>query len=218
MVVGSFGVFEGIDSSGKSTVLNAVVGMANIDKYKTIATEEPTQYETGKLLRERLKKHDESIPLLADGAIDAEYFFADRIYHCAKFIKPNMQNGFNVLNVRYELSTMAYQSKLQGLSLDYLVEKRDLLRDNGLIEKPTFTLLFDLPVDVAIERMQKRGKALEKFEKRDQLEKVRNAYLEIKDRLNHTDRIILIDASKDLKDVINSAYENVRYFLRKDGE
>ena len=68
------------------------------------------------------------------------------------------------------------------------------------LPQPDLTLLFDLPVEVSLERTKKRGE-LDRFEK-EEIEfhkRIREAYLEL--AKDHPDRIKVIDGSQDLEKV-----------------
>ena len=65
---------------------------------------------------------------------------------------------------------------------------------------PDLTLLFDLPVELAIKRMKVRG-SLDRFEKEEYEfhKKVRNSYLDLAKQF--PERIKIIDSSKKIEEV-----------------
>ena len=66
-----FVTIEGLDGSGKSTVLDAIT-----EQYPTaVTTSEPSDRQYGKLVRENLSDED------SHGLIDFYLFMADRIDH-----------------------------------------------------------------------------------------------------------------------------------------
>lgn len=199
---GIFVAIEGIDGSGKSTVATRVVEKLNQKGYQTVLTAEPTKGETGLLLRERLKQSSKESGGVVEGAIDAEYFFADRIYHNHALIKPKLESGIHVVSDRYDLSTLAYQST-QGVDMDYLVEKRDSMRRLDLIEKPTMVILLDVSVETALKRLEGTKKTMEKFEDPNFLTRLKENYFRLYKRLD--DNMKLVDAERGIEDVVESA-------------
>ena len=69
----------------------------------------------------------------------------------------------HVLISRYDLSTLSYQMT-QGMSFDELYNMHKYGKEEGCII-PDITLIFDLPVKIAFERMAKRNSETEFFEK-----------------------------------------------------
>ena len=73
---GKFIVFEGLDGSGKSSHITSLAERLNAMGRKTIATAEPTDYETGKYIRRILAQS-----LSKDMYLQAALFLADRLEH-----------------------------------------------------------------------------------------------------------------------------------------
>ena len=86
------------------------------------------------------------------------------------------------------LSSLAYQSV--GLELDWV---RDLNRN---ATPPDLTLLLDLPVDQALQRVREAGRGGERYEDRDLLEQIRLNYQRIASTLvAEGQRLEVVDAS-----------------------
>lgn len=141
---------------------------------------EPTDFETGRLVRARLSQHHTGEPSgnLAEAAIDTEYFAADRIEHNLRLITPTLVSGGNVLSDRYDLGTLVYQS-VAGLPLEYLLRKRDELNKLGLARRADIYLLVDLEPSTAWHRINSRATSREKFEDHETLARLRARYLEV---------------------------------------
>jgi dTMP kinase len=167
-------------------------------------------YDTGKFLRQLLGKN-ENPDQRSDGWRDAELFFADRIEHNKQFIKPHIEDGFNVLCDRYYFSTFGYQMT-QGVNLNYLLDKTNFLVNNGVIEKPDLILFFDVKVETAIARLKEaQRKSVEKFETRDFLSDLKQNYVEIIKAVD--ENVVVINAEKSLPTVIDSALKEIKKIL-----
>jgi len=188
---------EGLDGSGKSTVMNALT-----DKYpNAVTTREPSELTYGQLVRERLS--DES----SNELIDFYLFMCDRVHHIEERVKPGVEEGRLVISDRYADSTRAYQPVA-------------LTRENSLFDseweakyfieqsmrpwnyEPDLTLYIDISVDTAVERTE----GDEKYEKRDFLRKVRQNYEALCDS---NQRIVRIDGEQSEDEVATSALGKV---------
>ena len=89
---------------------------------------------------------------------------------------PAIARGDWVVCDRFTDASFAYQGGGRGLSVEKLGQLEAWVQE-GL--QPDLTLLFDLPVDVAAQRMAGAARALDRFEqeKTDFHERVRAAYL-----------------------------------------
>jgi dTMP kinase len=163
---GLFISFEGIDGAGKSSHIEALVaafksqyGDSKVAK-NVIHTREPG----GTPLAEKLRQ------LILNDAMDAltESFlvFAARRDHLNQVIEPALARGDIVLCDRFTDATFAYQGGGRGFDLkilSYLEQKTqqirrlepDLSLNNDIlsIRQPDLTIWFDLPPEIAAERL-----------------------------------------------------------------
>jgi dTMP kinase len=154
--------FEGIDGAGKSTHIDALVAAfkAEHGAEKVVQTREPG----GTPLAEKLRQ------LILNDAMDAltESFlvFAARRDHLNQVIEPALARGDIVLCDRFTDATFAYQGGGRGFdlkTLSYLEQKTqqirrlepDLSLNNDIlsIRQPDLTIWFDLPPEIAAERL-----------------------------------------------------------------
>ena len=169
---GKFIVFEGIDGSGKGTI----IGMARewlagrgIPPERILVTKEPWTSDYGKKARGILASEknpgNRAKELL-------NLYLSDRKEHLEKEILPALAKGKIVLCDRYLYSTIAYQAA-QGEEINSLVEK------NSGFTKPDICFILDLPVEDALERIEKDKKrdSKEMFEKKEFLQKARKNFL-----------------------------------------
>lgn len=169
-----FITFEGVDGAGKSTHLNWFADTLRIRGIDLLVTREPGGTPLGEKLREILL-HE---PM--HGETEALLMFAARREHIEKVIKPALAKGAWVISDRFTDASFAYQGGGRGVPVEKLEQLENWVQ--GSLQ-PDLTLLFDIPVEVARERLNKNVSqtniALDKFEqeKSDFFDKVRNAYL-----------------------------------------
>lgn len=169
MAQGKFISFEGVDGAGKSTHVGAVAQYLRNQGLQVITTREPGGTPLGEKLRELLlhePMHLETEALL---------MFAARREHIATVIQPALDRGDWVISDRFTDASFAYQGGGRQLSLDKL---RALEQWVHADLQPNLTLLFDVPLEIARERLSS-GRALDKFEqeKDDFFQRVRDVYL-----------------------------------------
>ena len=200
---GKFITLEGIEGSGKST--NLVTIKSILDQYKIdyVLTREPGGGPLGPHLRKLLLDKDQSI----SPSVEMLLMMADRRDHVDNLINPNLDKGIWVISDRYLDSTIAYQGGGRQLDIDLINSLSASLK----LPTPDFTLLFDLPVDVALERAKERSE-LDRFERepKDFHSRIRESYLELAST-NH--RIKTIDSSKDFESVSLQVEKYLTEFL-----
>lgn len=161
--------FEGIEGSGKTTQVRRLSAWLSTRGVSHVATREPGGTAIGAELRQVL--------LHGEGGLDprAELLLmvADRCQHLSELIQPALAKGTLVLCDRYADASRAYQGAGRGLG----VETVDLLHSGFGVPKPARTYLFDCPVDVALERLTKRGER-DRFEREGRTfhARIRSAY------------------------------------------
>lgn len=157
MAAGKFITFEGIDGAGKSTHISFVADLLHAKGHSIITTREPGGTLLGEHLRQLLlneKMHLETEALL---------MFAARREHLAQVIEPALARGDWVISDRFTDATFAYQGGGRKLSTDKLKVLEQWVHP-GL--QPDLTLLFDVPLEVARERLN-ASRTLDKFEQEE---------------------------------------------------
>lgn len=206
-----FLVLEGLDGSGKDAVLSRLLprfydespgNALALGKHQMVArTREPTsKSESGRWIQKKLS--DGTLGKESPAEV-ARHYVLDRRAHGA-LIRRLLTDGFVVLSSRYDLSTYAYQGA-QGIPFGDLYGIHQYDRGHALI--PDLTLYFDVGAKTALERIAKRGTALEYFEQESRLAATREKYLEAVDLLRKRDRraIEIIDAEVPLDEVVARA-------------
>jgi dTMP kinase len=183
---------EGIDGCGKSTQSKFLMEKFEENNEKTIILKEPTNGKYGKKLWEMLSgKREATTEQILD------LFVMDRKEHVNNKINPALKKGKIVLMDRYYYSTMAYQAAAG-------IDVNRIRKDNEFAPKPDIVLIFDLPVDLAMKRVIGHSVA-DVFEKEEHLEKVREAYLNLKD-----DPLVrIIDSTRTPEEIFEEVWELV---------
>ena len=187
-----FITLEGIEGSGKTSSIKSINALLEQKKIAYINTREPGGSSIGEELREILLDPNTDIP----SEVELLLMLADRKDHVEKTILPNLLNNTWVISDRFMDSSIAYQGGGRQLNLN-MIDSLAIYLD---LPQPDLTLLFDLPVEVSLERTKKRGE-LDRFEK-EEIEfhkRIREAYLEL--AKDCPDRIKVIDGSQDLEKV-----------------
>ncbi|MDD2932946.1 MAG: dTMP kinase [Methylotenera sp.] len=189
-----FITLEGMDGAGKSTHIPTIIRSFKARGLEVVSTREPGGTALGERLRELLlheTMHPETETLL---------MFAARREHIANVIAPALARGAYVLSDRFTDATYAYQCGAKGV----LASKIELLEQwvHGDLQ-PDLTLLFDVPVEVSLQRLS-TARAPDKFEREsaDFFTRIRNAYLQRASE-NPT-RFRVIDANRPLDEVYKS--------------
>jgi dTMP kinase len=199
-----FCTVEGIDGSGKSTVIESIQQELEEVNVPTKTTHEPSPNWTGPVVRQAIDD-DETHPMT-----DLHFFVGDRAYHIKHSIVPALQQGKVVISDRYSDSTRAYQQEnIAGFVSEPRSHIEEMLGSWHL--EPDLTLLLDVPAEEGVERASDD----DKYEVPEFLKSVRNNYLELADEF---DRIITIDATQPEERVCNIASSIVLDKIPEPGE
>ncbi|HZD19810.1 MAG TPA: dTMP kinase [Burkholderiales bacterium] len=187
-----FLTLEGVDGAGKSSHIEFIADAIRTKGAHVIVTREPGGTELAERLRQTILSHPMS-PIL-----ETLLIFAARTDHVERVIRPALASGQWVICDRFTDATAAYQGAGNGVSADLIARLAEAAHP-GL--RPTRTLLFDCPYEVASARLAKAGRALDRFEREDRafFERVRGTYLAIAKA--EPERLVVIDASRDAQAV-----------------
>jgi len=153
-VPGKFITFEGIDGAGKSTHIDFVAGLLRARGKTVVTTREPGGTALGEQLRALLlhqAMHLETEALL---------MFAARREHLAQVIEPALARGDWVISDRFTDASFAYQGGGRRLDRARLEALERWVHPDL---QPDLTLLFDVPLEVARERLA-AARTPDKFE------------------------------------------------------
>ncbi len=192
-----FITLEGIEGSGKTTQVSNIVKFLNENGHDCVTTREPGGTEIGRQIRAiLLNPENKNLDPLAELLLYA----ADRSQHLKSIIKPELSAGKTVICDRFFDATTVYQGFARGLDMKVIEQLHRIVLDSI---KPDLTLLFDLPVEVGLNRalhcLDNGSRAIQecRFEKETLAfhEKVRSGYLTLAKQ--EPDRFQIIQASND---------------------
>lgn len=180
--------FEGIEASGKSTLIAALAEDLRNRGDLVLVTREPGGTPLGDSLRDVFLH----APLDIDPLAEVLLINASRAQLVADVIAPALKERTIVLCDRFFDATVAYQAYGRGLDFAAVLELC-LVATHRIA--PELTFLVDIPVEVSRDRMRSRGRA-------DRLEReggafharVRNGYLELAERF--ANRFVVLDGTQ----------------------
>lgn len=186
-----FITFEGVDGAGKSTHLQWFADTLRQRGLEVLVTREPGGTPLGERLREILLNQ----PMHAE--TEVLLMFAARLEHIEQVIRPALQRGTWVVSDRFSDASFAYQGGGRGVPLGKLEQLERWVHEDL---QPDLTLLFDIPIEVARQRLSNNA-TLDRFEQEQGsfFERVRQAYLERCKK--HPRRFALIDAVQTPEEV-----------------
>ena len=196
-----FITFEGIEGSGKSSLIAQLKKYFKSSKLEAFFSKEPGGTDLGKEIRKTLLNPKYSF----DPTSELLLLLADRAEHVQKIIRPNLQKNKLIFCDRYLDSTLAYQGS--GRNLDKKIIKKMFKALDFPI--PDLTILLDVPVQIGLSRARKRNK-LDRFEKEDLNfhENVRRSYLDL--AKNDSARIVLFDSSISEEELFKKAVNLIK--------
>jgi len=196
-----FITFEGIEGSGKSSLIAQLKKYFKSSKLEAFFSKEPGGTDLGKEIRKILLNPKYSF----DPTSELLLLLADRAEHVQKIIRPNLQKNKLIFCDRYLDSTLAYQGSGRNLDKKIIKEMFKVLD----FPIPDLTILLDVPVQIGLSRARKRNK-LDRFEKEDLNfhENVRRSYLDL--AKNDSARIVLFDSSISEEELFKKAVNLIK--------
>ncbi|WP_076997761.1 dTMP kinase, partial [Variovorax sp. KK3] len=145
---GLFVTLEGIDGAGKSSHIDALQSLFEGARRQVTRTREPGGTPLAEALRTMIL--NEAMDALTESLL----VFAARRDHIVQVIEPALARGDVVLCDRFTDATFAYQGGGRGFDPAVLstLERWAQSRDGTLLQ-PDLTLWFDLPPEIAAERL-----------------------------------------------------------------
>lgn len=204
-----FVTFEGVEGSGKSTIIRLVAERLAASGIASLITREPGDNSLGRKLRPiLLDARNTGLSSLAELYL----FLADRAQHIDEIIKPALEAGQIVLCDRFSDSTVVYQGNGRGFDSGQL-EALNRLSSNNL--QPDLTLLLDIPVALGLQRAGARNQmegtvVLEGRFDSESLnfhERVRAGYLALANK--YPERIKIVDAAEEPDIVAQACLEHI---------
>jgi dTMP kinase len=200
-----FITLEGPEGSGKTSVMKVVINRLKEAGFQIEETREPGGTPIAEQIRQViLDRHNTHL----DPRAEALLLAASRRQNLVEKILPALKLGKIVICDRFIDSSLAYQGGARGLGVDDVLAM-NLFATEHLF--PNLTLLFDIPPEVGLARInQHHGREVNRLDL-EQLsfhQRVRETYLMLAKRF--ADRFVVIDASLPMQDVIERTYQVIR--------
>lgn len=196
-MAGLFITLEGMDGAGKSTHIPTILQLLADRGREVVSTREPGGTPLGEELRELLlhkEMHVETESLL---------MFAARAEHLQQVILPALQRDAIVVSDRFTDASYAYQCGARGLPLHKMQQLEQWVQGDL---QPDVTLLFDVPVEVSLQRLA-GARTPDKFEAQGAafFGRLREQYLQR--AAQYPERFRVINAHRSLEEVKKSVEE-----------
>ena len=199
-------VFEGIETSGKSTSLKKVIKYLKKNKIKYINFREPGGTNFSEKLRSLMLNKNSKL----NNKTDLFLLMASRSENIDKILKKNYKNKV-VLIDRFVDSTLAYQHYGMGLDKDLILKMNNLILGNF---KPNFTFLSIVNKKNMLERLKlrKNNNKYDNF-KYSFYNKVQKGFLKIASK--NKSKYLILDSNKDsLKVIENKLINKLKKILK----
>lgn len=200
-----FITIEGVDGAGKSSHVETIVQQLSLLGTQVIHTREPGGTQLGEKLRDILL-HEPMSP-----ETETMLMFASRREYLDAVIRPALSQGQFVVCDRFSDSSWAYQGGGKQVSPETLASLETMVHGDM---QPGLTFLFDLPVEVSLQRLAGTGKLPDKFESMgpDFFQRVRQSY---HDRARSNHRIRIIDSNRPLPEVAETVLSILQEHIEK---
>ncbi|WP_038369661.1 dTMP kinase [Brackiella oedipodis] len=207
MKQGLFVTLEGVDGAGKSSHHLFLKNFFEQAGYVVIQTREPGGTPLGESLRQLLL-HEPMYP-----ETELLLMFAARQESVQALIKPALAQGKVVISDRFTDSSFAYQGGGRGFAQERIQTLADWVHADL---QPDLTLLFDLDIDTARQRLTAAREA-DRFEQ-EQAEffaRVRASYLDLAKQ--HPERFIVIDSRQPIAQIQRRLQRQLIEFFSNKG-
>lgn len=206
MSLGMFITFEGNDGSGKTTISKGVYDMMKQAGYPVVYTREPGGIRIAEQIREIVLSPDN--PEM-DPRTEALLYAASRRQHLVEKVLPELEKGNIVLCDRFVDSSLAYQGVGRELGIDEVYKINEFAIEGHL---PDATIFLSISAEEGLKRVETRGAK----DRLDQEElsfhfAVAEGYKIVIEKFK--DRMIMVDASKDIDHVMQDAYAKVIHLV-----
>lgn len=193
---GKFIVIDGIGACGKDTQVGLLGEYLKGNGNGILVTREHTRdTPTGILIEKIIKGQEDQI----EGQALQLLFVSDRRNHFVNVIKPALEEGKVVIGNRYYPVNVAFSTEEW--------REKFLKINQMVVDKPDLVLIIDVPAEVALERMSKRGDH-DIFDKLEIMERNRQGYKWYME--NSDDDCVWIDGNRSIGDVHQDIIKNLK--------
>ena len=179
--------FEGIDGSGKTSIIENLSDILNSQNKEHTIVREPGGTSVGEGIRELLLSHDYQVNPLAEALL----FCAQRSQLIEEVVLPSLNNGVVVLSDRSAYSSVAYQGEGRGLGYEKIYQLNDISIQSNWPER---VVLLDIDPEVSLSRQQVADRI--GSDKVEFFQKVRNGYLKLAEEFK--DSFLILNAENNI--------------------
>ena len=180
--------FEGIDGSGKSSLIKGLSEVLSNQQVENKIVREPGGTKVGEGVRDLLLSHDYEV----DALTEALLFCSQRSQLVSEVIKPEIHKGTKILSDRSAYSSVAYQGVGRGLGYETIYQLNDIAVNSFWPEK---VVLLDIDPKISLSRQKIADRI--GSDKVDFFNKVREGYLRLAEQFDKN--FLIINAEEDLK-------------------
>jgi dTMP kinase len=192
-----FITLEGVEGSGKSTIINFIKDSLETSGKKVVVTREPGGIDIAEQIRSViLDKRNTKM----EGRTEALLYAAARRQHLVEKVIPSLSEGNIVLCDRFIDSSLAYQGYARGLGINEVFSVNKFAIEDLM---PDLTLYLDLDPQIGLNRIAKnKGREINRLdlEEINFHVKVREGYEEVMKMF--PERMVRIDANQDIGKVM----------------
>ena len=181
--------FEGIDGSGKSSLIRSLSEILTSQNIDNKIVREPGGTKVGEGIRELLLSHEYDV----DALTEALLFCSQRSQLVTEIIKPEIYKGTKILSDRSAYSSVAYQGVGRGLGYETIYQLNDIAVNSYWPEK---VVLLDIDPTISLSRQRVADRI--GSDKVDFFKKVREGYLRLAEEFENN--FLIINAEEDLSD------------------
>ena len=181
--------FEGIDGSGKSSLIRSLSEILTSQNIDNKIVREPGGTKVGEGIRELLLSHEYDV----DALTEALLFCSQRSQLVTEIIKPEINKGTKILSDRSAYSSVAYQGVGRGLGYETIYQLNDIAVNSYWPEK---VVLLDIDPTISLSRQRVADRI--GSDKVDFFRKVREGYLRLAEEFENN--FLIINAEEDLSD------------------
>jgi len=200
-----FFTLEGIDGSGKSTVISIIQKELEKRNANFIAVREPGSTGIGEKIRDMLLD-----PNVFISPVEEVYLYAtSRAIFVRRIVLPALNSGKIVISERYVDSSFAYQGYGKGVPLKFIYEINKTAI-SGVF--PNLTVLLDIDPSIGIKRLESKKKDRLELEGLNFYERVRDGYLKLAERFRY--RYMVVDGTKEPGEIASIVLDKLERFMQ----
>ena len=214
MLKGRLITIEGLEGSGKSTLMNLLQSKM---KSKNVIFTNEFSHEFGKQIYTMIKSKR------YDPITELFLFEAARREHFVNVIFPALQKGKIVIMDRFTDSTLAYQGFFQDIGLNYVINCNNLATAYSNLQllnvesvKPDLTIFLDVEFKTAQKRLRARANSnqIDRLDM-EEFETIRNGYQKSFSQHSTSQKVETIDVTHlKPEQVLNKASQIIGRFLK----